>query len=372
MRQKEAQMAEAITPVPPTPAAPAPVTAPVKIPRAPVINSGEFENLLDSAKFEHLYRVAQAFGRSKLVPMHFQNAPDDCFVALQMAFRLQIDPFMLMQKLYVIQGKPGMEATLAIALANERGPFLGPIQWIYTGSGKERACTAFAVHRKTGERCETTITWATVEAEGWSKKNGSKWLTIPDQMFAYRSAMFLIRRYCPEVILGLHSEEELEDMGQTTLANRPEDIAAFRKAKAAEIQEQLRLPPSAPTVPEETTAAPEATPAATVPAPCATNREIKRPTPEAPPEREPGSKAPEAELPRGQFPVQAPLRNHASLADELYRVCGSYMPETLVVPEMESFLTCPIDDATPDMLTVAIQRAREKVAREAKKAKRSK
>jgi hypothetical protein len=170
-----------------------------------------YHDLMDS-------RVAKIFATSKLVPAHFQGNLSDCIIACQMAMRLEIDPMMLMQKMYIINGKPGMEAQLVIALVNSRGPFNGPVQFRLEGEGKNRQCTAYATHKATGEVCSATVTWAMVEAEGWNKNKGSqisKWNTIPDQMFPYRSATFLARLYCPEVLMGLTVADELEDIGQT-------------------------------------------------------------------------------------------------------------------------------------------------------------
>jgi hypothetical protein len=191
-----------------------------------VHDTGEYAMLFDSAKFNQAYRVATAFAQSGLVPDHFKDNPAGVFVVLHMATRLQLDPFMALQKVYMVHGRPGMEAQLVIALVNSRGPFTGPIQWTLTGDGKSRQCTAFATHAKTNELCEATVTWGMVEAEGWSKKTGSKWLTIPDLMFRYRSATFLARLYCPEVILGLSTADELEDTAITldsgiTISHKP-------------------------------------------------------------------------------------------------------------------------------------------------------
>lgn len=170
--------------------------------------------LWDSAKFEHLQRVAKMFSESGMVPEVFKKNPAACAVGLQLAQQLQVSPFMLFQKLYVIQGKPAIEAQLAIAVANQRGVFTAPIEFVFSGDNakKTRACTARAVLSKTKTPVEITIDWSVVEGEGWSKKGGSKWLTMPDQMFRYRSAMWLIRTYCPEVLFGMYSADELDDM----------------------------------------------------------------------------------------------------------------------------------------------------------------
>ena len=184
-------------------------------------DDGEYSMYLDKAKFEHIQRVASVFAASDLVPAHYKGKTANCMIAFNWATRLNIDPLMLMQKTHIIQGKPGMEAQLVIALVNARGPFKGPIQWTLTGEGKNRSCTAYAVHKATNERCKATITWEMVELEGWSKKAGSKWLTIPEQMFKYRSAVFLARLYCPEVILGFQTVDEIVDTGQDKPDNEP-------------------------------------------------------------------------------------------------------------------------------------------------------
>lgn len=177
-------------------------------------DNGSFSSYLDTAKFMQIQRVAAMFAASDMVPVHYRNKTANCALAIHMATRLEMDPMMFMQNSYVISGKPGLQAVVAIALVNSRGPFTGPIQWKFAGTikDKNRQCTAYATHKVTKEVCETTVTWAMVEAEGWNKKAGSKWLTLPDLMFQYRSGSFLARLYCPETILGLPTKEELEDI----------------------------------------------------------------------------------------------------------------------------------------------------------------
>lgn len=177
-----------------------------------VQDTSMFANLLDTNRFKQMYSISKLFAASELVPKQYQGHPANCMVALQMAFRMEVDPMMFMQNTYIVQGRPGIEAKLAIALVNSRGPFTGPIQWKFDGTGKNRSCTAYATHKITDEVCEAEVTWAMVEAEGWASKSGSKWKSIPDLMFRYRSAMFLARLYCPEVLLGMHSVDELHDI----------------------------------------------------------------------------------------------------------------------------------------------------------------
>lgn len=203
---------------PPASDATPPAIVPAKVQLAPVIDDSEFMWLLDSARFAQLQRVANMFADSDMVPDHFKKNPANCGVALQMAFRMKIDPMMLLQNMYIVHGRPGIEAKLAIALINSSGKFATALDWEFKGEGDKRSCTCFAIDHK-GKRREQTVTWSMVVAEGWNLVRGEKgvkpkWLTLPDLMFQYRSAMFFGRLNCPEVLLGLHSKDELDDIAR--------------------------------------------------------------------------------------------------------------------------------------------------------------
>lgn len=189
-------------------------------PRLPARQSddtlGLLSALIDSQAWNRLVKIADVFSKSKLVPKHFQGNMADCMIALQLSIRMGVDPFMLMQNMYVVHGRPGIEAKLAIALANSKRVFRGPIRYSLTGSGMQRQCTAWAIDRETGDRLEETVTMEIAKKEGWMGKDGSKWQTIPDLMLKYRSAMWLIRTTCPEVLMGLQTTDELEDIGPET------------------------------------------------------------------------------------------------------------------------------------------------------------
>lgn len=174
-------------------------------------------------KFEQLQRAAILLSKSKMVPRHFQNEMSDCFVALELAQRMGCSVFMLMQNMFVVHGKPGFEAKFVIAqvnyLANKGvGPFTAPIRWTFDDDKNPTSCTAHATMRVTGLPVEETIDMDTVNAEGWLKKDGSKWRTIPKLMFRYRSASWLCRLNCPEVLMGMYTLDELEDMGTPSVA----------------------------------------------------------------------------------------------------------------------------------------------------------
>ncbi len=177
---------------------------------------------LDMARFEAAQRVGTLLASSTMVPAQFQKNVANCVIALNLAERLRVDTFMMMQSMYVIKGRPGIEAKLAIALVESTGRFT-PLEYRCEGKGTTKmkverpdSCVAFATDIKTKKVIEgPKVTWAMAEAEKWTQDNGSeisKWQTMPELMFQYRAAMFFAQVNCPGALLGLRSLEELEDM----------------------------------------------------------------------------------------------------------------------------------------------------------------
>jgi len=158
-----------------------------------------------------MWKYAQALSRATIIPQHYQGQAANCFVALDMAQRLGTGVMEIMQNTFVVHGTPGFSAKYAIGMANKKGPFRGPISFEYKGSPGNESVTAYAIVAETGERVEFTADMAMAKAEGWAKNPKYK-TGLSRLMLSYRSATLLIRLYCPEVLLGMQTAEELEDM----------------------------------------------------------------------------------------------------------------------------------------------------------------
>lgn len=180
----------------------------------PIEDAGDFWMLLDTAKFEQIKRLSAIFADSGLVPEHFAKNPQACFVAMTLAMQLRVQPFMLMNDLYMVHGKFGMQGKLVIALMKMSGKIVGDPRWEFTGEKKKPdwTCTCRVTMKDSGEIVELPLSWETVCAEGWPAKSQSKWPTMPEQMFKYRTATWLCRLYMPEVLLGLRTVDELVDI----------------------------------------------------------------------------------------------------------------------------------------------------------------
>lgn len=174
-----------------------------------------------------LQRKAQALAASSLVPEIYQKNVPNVLIALDMADRLGANPLMVMQNLVIIHGKPTWSATFLIATVNQCGRFT-PMRYETRGDDPRKPdfrCRAVARDIASGDVCEGEwIDWPMVDGEGWSKKSGSKWKTMPGQMFRYRAASFWARTFAPEVSMGIYTEDEAHDVApsiDTELALSP-------------------------------------------------------------------------------------------------------------------------------------------------------
>lgn len=164
-----------------------------------------------SDTFQLAYQMAKGLSQSTLVPQQFQNNPANCLIALEQSNRLNISPMAVMQNLYIVQGKPSFSSSFIIGLINASGKYDMELQFDEEEKdGKPYACTCWT--EKDGRKVTgIKITMDMADKEGWTKKNGSKWITIPQVMLRYRAASFFARMNCPELSIGLYSKEELDD-----------------------------------------------------------------------------------------------------------------------------------------------------------------
>lgn len=179
------------------------------------LSQNTFALLLDKQAFGALMEHAKFLSAAEIVPAHYRGKPADLAIAFMSAMTLEVDPLMFLKQTYVVHGSLGIQAQLCIALINQR--FLKPqkvkpLNWELTGEGDARQCVAFSESQDGSRAYEgVPVTWKMAVAEGWTKN--SKWTSMPELMFRYRAATFFGRLHCPEVLLGLPTVDELEDIG---------------------------------------------------------------------------------------------------------------------------------------------------------------
>lgn len=166
----------------------------------------------DKEQFNQMLRAAQMLSQTTIIPQSYQGKPQDCFIAVDMATRMNVSPMVVMQNMYVVKGKPSWAGQACTMLINSCGKFRD-VKHIYTGDKgtDNRGCYVEAVRVSDGETVQgVEVTVSMAKAEGWT--SNPKWRNMPDLMLAYRASAFFARVYCPEALMGVQTYEEVEDI----------------------------------------------------------------------------------------------------------------------------------------------------------------
>ena len=196
---------------------------------------GAFAN---GEQFQMAMQAAEMLASSSMVPTTYQNNPGSCFIALNTALRLRMDPLMIMQNLYVVQGRPSWSGQFAIALVNICPKF--ELTWFEFRNGEDfQAGVRMCAQLKTGQHVYGTwVTPEMVKAEGW----GKKWQTMPEQMYKYRAAAFFARTNCPEALLGLRVEGEAEDMADKSQPDIKPPLFKSKETPKGDVVDAEKIP----------------------------------------------------------------------------------------------------------------------------------
>lgn len=186
-----------------------------------VEDDGPVAFLMDTARFEHMQRIAQLMGAASLLPDHLKfgkNGPlpqeqvvANCFLIVNQALRWKMDPFAVAPETYSVGGKLAFQGKLVAALVNSRAGLKRNLNYQFSGSGAERAL------RVVGEfENENTEREAIVVLKDVRTKN-EMWTKDPDQKLIYTGAIKWARRHCPEVLLGVLTDDDLERIQERTI-----------------------------------------------------------------------------------------------------------------------------------------------------------
>jgi len=164
-------------------------------------------------------KTAEILSKSNIIPDTFRGKPGDVLIALDMAMRLDLNPLSVMQNIYIVHGKPAWSGAFCAALITLSGRYAS-----FRYEEEDLADTVKDLGRK-NRRCRVvaslpngehhTGSWIDLHLavqEGWTKRPGSKWVTMADQMLRYRAATFFVRAYCPDALMGLREAQEEEDI----------------------------------------------------------------------------------------------------------------------------------------------------------------
>ncbi len=156
--------------------------------------------------FEDVYRLARVFAATALVPKDYQNSPEACCVAIMAGLDLGLTPMAALQSIAVINGRPSLwgDAMLGVVRAS------GQLEYIKEETeGTVARCT---VKRK-GDADPVTRTFSDEDARaaGLLDKTGP-WKQYRPRMRQMRARSWCLRDVFPDVLRGIASADELQDV----------------------------------------------------------------------------------------------------------------------------------------------------------------
>lgn len=166
------------------------------------------------------------------VPKHLAGKPADCMAIVMQAMQWGMNPYAVAQKTHLVNGVLGYEAQLVNAVISSSSAIVGRFHYEYGGdwekiAGKKDGRDELGLFIRVGAvlRGETDITWGEpIYLADITTRNSPLWKTAPKQQLAYLAVKYWARLYCPEVILGVYSPDEVEPREEREINPAPQRV----------------------------------------------------------------------------------------------------------------------------------------------------
>lgn len=220
--------------------------------------------------------LAKTLASSQLIPKAFQQRPGDVFVAMMWSHSLGIPIVQGLQGIAVINGKPSLygDALLAVCMGSGQ---MADIEETVTGNADNLTATCKVTRRGKPTPVVSTFSMADARAAGLLGKPGP-WKQYTSRMLKMRARAFALRDAFPDVLSGIASAEEMQDIEGTATEKATENVA---EQVAKMPRRRSKLPVQAPKEGTEAEVVKPAAPAQELPLP-PEPEPAPAPAPEAP------------------------------------------------------------------------------------------
>lgn len=184
-------------------------------------------------------------GGKVTVPKHLQGNVGDCMAITMQAMQWGMNPFVVAQKTHLVNGQLGYEAQLTMAILNTSSLIKGRLDFEYIGDWD---LSIGKVGKKKNPQAEEglgVIVKALFVGDEQPKdhklflsevnvRNSPLWESNPKLQLTYLASKQFARKWAPELILGVYSEDEIEpkDGGfQNRVVNPRSGVAANDNSK---------------------------------------------------------------------------------------------------------------------------------------------
>lgn len=188
-------------------------------------------------QFDQFEKVANLMASGRCtVPSHLKDNPGDCFAIICQSMQWGMNPWPVAQKTHLVQGKLGYESQLINAIVQASGVTTGMFHDEYVGDwSKILGKFEWKKSSKTGKRYQVPA-WTPKDEEGLgivltatltgedeprklellmvqaTVRNSTLWASDPKQQLYYLAVKRWARKYCPQVIQGVYSRDELSEI----------------------------------------------------------------------------------------------------------------------------------------------------------------
>lgn len=231
-----------------------------------------FSLLMDPSSLQILDSIANTMASGKVtIPNHLRGSPSDCFAIVLQSMQWQMNPFLVAQKTFLVNGVLGYESQLVAAVINNSGVVVDRFNFEWFGPwekiiGKFREATSATKKDDEGKPKKYIVpawnladeaglgvkVWATLRGETRPRvlellmvqartRNSTLWTEDPKQQLAYLAQKRWARLYAPDVILGVYTPDELMPPAEVHMG----DVVDAGETAAAAAQTAAKTYPQA-------------------------------------------------------------------------------------------------------------------------------
>lgn len=185
---------------------------------------------------DEAWRFSNAVVRSGMAPRGMEK-PEACLIALQLGAEIGLPPMASIQSIAVINGRPGIYGDSALGVVRASG-LLEEYKQEWVGEGDSRKAVVRCKRRDQDAIVSEFSVADAKRADLWGK--AGPWKQYPDRMLMFRARGFALRDGFGDVLKGLRTTEELQDMprerditsevgvGHSRMQDAARDLAAER------------------------------------------------------------------------------------------------------------------------------------------------
>lgn len=192
-------------------------TTTTKVPETlPALQAGGRVVPIVPQNFQEAAQFAGAVVRAGMAPRSLDTAEKVC-VAILHGMEVGFTPMAALQSIAVINNMPCIFGDGLLGLVRASGLLEDIVEEVVLDEKTKLPVSATCKVKRKGESTwgEQTLTWPQVMKAGWASKAGP-WTATPARMMQMRTRGWALRDKFADVLRGLHSAEEMQDMVDVT------------------------------------------------------------------------------------------------------------------------------------------------------------